>query len=65
MYIRQAVRVRGQSELRRLGDERRRGELLSNSGRQSSLYHYAMPKCNRPDKSHVDAHVLTVDAFFC
>lgn len=38
VYIRQAVWVRGQNELRRLGDEGRLEELLSHSGRQSSLY---------------------------
>lgn len=37
VYIRQAVWVRGQNGLRRLGDEGGRRELLSNSGRQYSL----------------------------
>lgn len=59
VYIRQAVWVRGQNGLRRLGDEGRRGELLSNSGRQSSLCNARM---QRPDKSHVGTHVLTANA---
>lgn len=37
VHIRQAVWVGGQNGLRRLGDEGRLGELLFNSGRQSSL----------------------------
>lgn len=60
VYIRQAVWVRGQNGLRRLGDEGRRGALLSNSGRQSSLCNARM---QRSDKSHVGTHVLTANAF--
>lgn len=60
MYIRQALRVRGQSGLRRLGDEGRLGQLLSNFGRQSSLCNAEM---QLSDKSYVGTCVLTANAF--
>lgn len=60
VYIRPAVWVRGQNGLRRLGDEGRRGELLSNPGRQSSLCN---AKMQLSDKSHIGTRVLTAKGF--
>lgn len=60
VYIRQAVWVRGQNGLRRLGDEGPRGELLSNSVRWPSLCNN---KIHPSDKSHLGTYILTTNDF--